>query len=171
MKHKKLLATSIAVSLTLLVIVWIVLPSFAPSHTEITVPGVSQKGILDTFLALDPSTGRIWMSCSAVNDSIFWSGRNTWIYTRLAYSDTNGSEWTDAGIMVNSAVDVTLSLPAPYDAGTLVHEVSTLVNDQYDPDPQGRWKMIWHQYLLVNGIRAFDHGWISIKTAPNPTGP
>ncbi len=140
---------------------------------QITFAGVGggggSHGIFDPSLATDPLSGRIWMSYSEVLDSAMWPGQNIWIQTRLAYSDDAGLTWTDSGNVINAAQDVTLPLAPPNNAGTWVHEVSTLVRDPYAPASE-RWKLMWHRYLLVNGVRAFDHGWIALRSAPDPSG-
>ncbi len=141
---------------------------------QITFAGVGggggSRGIFDPSLAVDPASGRIWMSYSEVLDSPMWPGQNAWIQTRLAYSDDAGLGWTDSGNVVNAALDVTLPAAAPNNAGTWVNEVSTLVHDPSAPTDE-RWKLMWHRYLAINGVRAFNHGWMALRTAPDPSGP
>ncbi|MBZ0137750.1 MAG: DUF4185 domain-containing protein [Planctomycetes bacterium] len=140
---------------------------------QITFAGVGggggSHGIFDPSLAADPATGRIWMSYSEVLDSVMWPGQNALIQTRLAYSDDSGLSWTDTGTVLNPAQDITLPVAAPNNAGTWVNEVSTLVRDPNAPAAE-RWKLMWHHYLTINGVRAFDHGWIAMRSAPDPAG-
>lgn len=132
--------------------------------------GAGSHGIFDPSLAADPSQPRIWMSYSEVTDSVLWAGQNAWIRTRLASSDDAGATWTDAGLVVNPAEDVTLPFAPPNDAGTWESEVSSITSDPMAPSNE-RWKLVWHHYLTVNGVRHFEHGWIALRTAPDPTGP
>jgi hypothetical protein len=137
---------------------------------EISFAGVGPRGIFDPSLALDPGTGRIWMSYSEVRDSVMWPGQNTVVQTRLAWSDDAGANWSDAGIQVNLAQDVILPLAPPNNAGSWIHEVPTIVFDPGAPANE-RWKIVWHRYLQVNGVQHFEHGWIAMKTASAPAGP
>jgi hypothetical protein len=91
------------------------------------------------------------------------------VSTRLAYSDDQGATWIDSGSTINGVLDVDLDpLPVPFNAGTWHNEVSSLI---YDPGAAAneRWKLLWHHYLLINGDRHFEHGWIGLKTAATPT--
>ena len=145
-------------------------PPPAATSVEITFAGVGQNGIFDPSLATDPATGRIWMTYSEVSDSVLWPTQNTRIETRLAFSDDAGASWTDTGTVINPAEDITLPQPAPNNAGTWTNEVSALVHDPGAPASE-RWKLLWHRYLQINGNRAFQHGWIGLRTAAAPTGP
>lgn len=136
---------------------------------EITFPGVGPKGVFDPSIEADVD-GRLWMSYSEVADSAMWPGRNDHIRTRLAWSDDAGARWTDAGLVVNAALDVALPLPPPLEAGTWNHEVSAIVRDPGAPAAE-RWKLFWHRYLWVDGARRFEHGWIAMRSAPAPAGP
>ncbi len=135
---------------------------------RITFAGVGSHGIFDPSLALDPANGRVWMSYSAVEPSVSWPTQNIdVIATRLAYSDNNGKTWTDSGTIVNNFLDVNLPLASPNNAGTWVNEVSQLI---YDPGAAvaERWKLLWHHYLIINGVRHFEHGWLGMKMADKP---
>ena len=141
-----------------------------PLPEEIVFDGIGTRGIFDPCIALDPDTGRIWMSYSLVGDSAMWPDRNSTVSTRLAFSDDAGKTFQGAGLPVNTAEDVVLPLAPPNDAGTWNHEVSAIACDPGAPADQ-RWKMLWHRYLWVNGIQHFEHGWIAMRTAPAPDGP
>ena len=142
---------------------------------RITFAGVGVHGIYDPSVALDPGSGRLWMSYSAVEPSVSWPAQNIDVVaTRLAYSDNDGGTWTDSGTIVSNFLDVNLPLTPPNDAGTWVNEVSQLI---YDPGASAnqRWKILWHRYLLINGVvpdiaRRFEHGWIAMKMAATPEG-
>jgi hypothetical protein len=141
----------------------------APASPErIAFAGVGTHGIFDPSITLDPGNGRLWMSYSAVDPSVSWPTQNyDVVSTRLAYSDNNGSTWTDTGSVVNNFLDVTLPLAPPNDAGTWTSEVSQLI---YDPGATAseRWKLLWHHYLNINNSRHFEHGWIAMKMASTP---
>lgn len=144
------------------------IPSTAVPRDRISFPGIGAHGIFDPSITLDPEDGRLWMSYSAVDGSASWPEQNRDVVSiRLAYSSDEGRTWTDGGMVVSNFLDVTLPLKPPNDAGTWVSEVSTLV---YDPGaiPGERWKLLWHHYLIVNNSRRFEHGWVALKTAPNP---
>jgi hypothetical protein len=143
-------------------------PTASPSRDRISFPGVGTHGIFDPSIALDPEDGRIWMSYSAVDGSADWPEQNRDVVSiRLAYSPDQGKTWTDSGTVISNFLDVTLPLNPPNDAGTWVSEVSTLV---YDPGAIAaeRWKLLWHHYLIIDGSRRFEHGWIAMKMAPRP---
>ncbi len=101
-----------------------------------------------------------------------WPAQNVDVVaTRLAYSDDNGKTWTgsSSGAVISNYLDVSLPLASPNDAGTWINEVPQLL---YDPGAISaeRWKIIWHHYLIINGDRRFEHGWVAMKTASTPEG-
>ncbi len=145
-------------------------PPPPPASSRLTFPSVGSHGVFDAALTRDDPTGRIWMSYSAVDPSQQWPAQNVDVVTtRLASSDNNGTTWTDSGLVVNSATDVTLPLAPPNNAGTWQHEVSRVL---YDPNASAgaRWRLMWHHYLQVNGRRVFEHGWIGYKEAATTLG-
>lgn len=128
----------------------------------------ARNGIFDPSLAADSYSQNIWMSYSAVNPSAIWPTQNyDVISTRLAYSQDKGATWIDSGATVNPVKDINLALPSPYNAGSWVNEVSSLVYDPYAPVEQ-RWKLMWMHYLIINAGRAFEHGWLALKMAASP---
>src|SRR6266705_391761 len=141
----------------------------APASPErIAFAGVGVHGIFDPSVTLDPGNGRLWMSYSAVEASVSWPTQNVdVIVTRLAYSDDNGKTWIESATVVTNFLDVNLPLASPDNAGTWINEVSQLI---YDPGAVAaeKWKILWHHYLLINGIRHFEHGWIAMKMASRP---
>jgi len=57
-------------------------------------------------------------------------------------------------------------------AGSVVHEVSSLVIDSFDPDASRLCKVFAHSYIITNGSELhYDWGRISLWTAPKPEGP
>jgi hypothetical protein len=142
-------------------------PAGEPSYpSRLTISGVANHGIFDASLAKD-SSRQLWMSYSNVMASTIWADQNVDVVaTRLAYSNDDGQSWIDSG-SINNSLDVTIPLAAPLNAGTWVNEVSSLVYDQ-GAILSERWKLLWHHYLIVNGDRRFEHGWIGLKMAPTP---
>jgi hypothetical protein len=145
---------------------------------RITFSGGGELGIFDPSIARDPGDGKLWMSYSAVDSSVFYSTDLYWsVSIRLAHSDDNGGTWTDAGIAaapyterVVGPMTVTAGQPAigGTSAGIWQSETSSLI---YDPGaPAGeRWKLIWFQYLNANLVSYFlDYSWIAMKTAATP---
>ena len=152
--------------------------SSSSSPERITFTGGGELGIFDPSITRDPGDGRLWMSYSAVDSSIFYSTDVYWtVSIRLAYSDDNGGTWADAGIAaapyterVVGPMTVTDPLPAigGTSAGTWQSETSSLIYDPGAPAKE-RWKLIWFQYLNANLVSYFlDYSWIAMKTAATP---
>lgn len=139
---------------------------------RLTFPGVGPLGIFDPSLASEPGQSRVWMSYSTVEPSYRWTHEHPHtIGTRLAFSEDGGSTWVDAGLAINHPEDVTAPLAGRACGArpcTWNYEVSSLVYDAGAP-VSGRWKILYHRYLLVNGDREFRLGWIGMKVAPFPT--
>lgn len=140
-----------------------------PLPSRLVVSGVNNLGIFDASLAqADPN--KLWMTYSHVLTSPKWgpSQNGIVVATRLAFSNDSGKSWSDAG-EVNSFLDVVIPLATPFNAGTWVNEVSSLVYDS-GATPNEHWKLIWHHYLIINSDRRFEHGWIGLKMASTPEG-
>lgn len=142
----------------------------AVAPQQLVMPGVSARGIFDPSLARDGESKRVWMSYSAVDPSVMWPTQNyDVVSTRLAYTDDEGATFMDSGKVLNAAKDIDLTgvLAPPNNAGTWTNEVSSLV---YDPGAVAseRWKLTWMHYLLINGERRFEHGWLGLKSAATP---
>ena len=150
----------------------------APTPERMTFNGAGDLGIFDPSVAQDPGTGRLWMSYSSVNSSIYYASSLYWtVSIRLAYSDDNGTNWQDAGVVAAPTVETLLgpmteshpteSIPAN-SQGIWQSETSSLIYDPSAPVAE-RWKLIWHQYLNANLTSYFaDHAWISLKMAATP---
>ncbi len=145
------------------------------AHCDIPTEGASRlsfandavHGIFDPSLDAEPGTSEVWLSYSTVSASLRWSPQNSLVVqTRLARS-------TDAGLNfsfvneINPVLDVTLDLAPPNNAGTWINEVSSLAYDMAAA-PEQRWKLIWHHYLQIDGVRHFEHGWLGYRSAAQP---
>jgi hypothetical protein len=133
---------------------------------QITFSNVSDHGIFDPSLTKDPSSQRIWMSYSEVNDYAY-NALNHAINTRLAYSDNHGEDWTDSGTVINQSDP--LGPVAPDNFKNWAYEVSSICYDPGAPIAE-RWKLMFHRYLCYNSDRLFQFGWIGIRTASSPDG-
>ncbi|NOY74161.1 MAG: exo-alpha-sialidase [Gammaproteobacteria bacterium] len=155
-------------------------PDPLPKPEQITFSGAGSLGIFDPSLSRDPNTGRLWMSYSSVDASIYYAPSLYWgVSIRLAYSDDNGVSWQDTGDVVAPNVETTVGpmtethptgdIPAG-SQGIWQSETSSLIYDPSAPVAE-RWKLIWHQYLNANLTSFFvDYGWIAMKMAPTPSG-
>ena len=149
-----------------------------PPATEITFANVGTIGIFDPSVTYDPNNMRLWMSYSHVEPSIYFNtDQHMGVGIRLAYSDDNGTSWTDAGVVVSAFSDQTigplpsvnpaLNIPAGSN-GTWQSEMSSLVYDANAPINE-RWKVIWIQYLKANGVSYWvDYSWVAMKMAATP---
>jgi hypothetical protein len=149
--------------------------ALAPTGTAISgyapTDGASD-GVFDSSLTED-GCNRIWMSYSAVRNTV--NGLRL-VSTRIARANDLGTGWEDIGVTVNNAVEYTVNPVGPL-TGTWEQEVSRLVYDPYTSDANQRWKLLWHRYRWEQtsvgsaGSPLFQHGWIALKTAPDPSGP
>ena len=154
-------------------------PAPSPLPPErVVFSGAGDLGIFDPSVTRDPATGRLWMSYSSVDTSIYYPSSQYWaVSIRLAFSDDNGASWQDAGVVVAPSVETlvgplteahpTASIPAG-SQGIWQSETSSLIYDPSAP-PSERWKLIWMQYLNANLTSYFaDYGWIAMSAAPTP---
>lgn len=134
---------------------------------KLTVDGdAPDLGIFDPSLEYDEA-GVGWMSYSAVTSPTSPDR----VSTHLARSDDKGATWKFVA-EINPAVNDTIAINGISTAGVWQQEVSTLVHDPGDPDPQRRWKLYWHEYFATANDRKFaTHGWIAARFAPQPQGP
>jgi hypothetical protein len=102
------------------------------------------------------------------------------VSTRVAQGNNAGTGWDDAGVAPNDVSVYELNPSDPINQrryGAWEQEVSRLLYDPYTTDANQRWKLLWHRYRYDQatvgsaGSPLFEHGWISLKTAPNATGP
>lgn len=134
---------------------------------QISFASQSEIGIFDPNLAAKPNDNHVWMSYSEVTQSTLWPQQNFHVVsTKLAVSNNQGEDWLGVAVL-NPAQDVTVQLAAPFNAGTWVSEVSSLVYDKAADDEE-KWKLIWHHYLQINSDRKFEHGWFGYKSAASP---
>jgi hypothetical protein len=132
--------------------------------SEIKLAGAPDHGIFDPSVASD-GAGKLYMSLSGVAATTPGGSFGTAaVRTYLAASSDQGKNWQLSGL-INPDIAVTLG-KAPTN-GRWQSEVSALVFDTQAPK-QARWKLVWHQYLNINGDRKFEHGWIAYKEAETP---
>ena len=152
--------------------------SVKPPPERIVIAGAGDLGIFDPSVTRDPDTGRLWMSYSSVDTSIYYLPTLYWaVSIRLAFSDDDGVSWQDAGVVVAPNVETLVGpMPEAHPTGSIPansqgiwqSETSTLIFDPSAPLAE-RWKLIWHQYLNANLTSFFaDYGWITMKTAASP---
>ncbi|MGH9841879.1 MAG: hypothetical protein ACREEM_24250 [Blastocatellia bacterium] len=92
------------------------------------------------------------------------------VHTRLARSDDKGVTWRFV-TEINPAANETITIGGAPAAGVWQQEVSTIVCDPGDPDPQRRWKLYWHEYFAVgNDSKFVTHSSIAVRYAPQPQG-
>lgn len=148
-------------------------PDLVPTSSDtLTVQGDSDS----TFGIFDPSpVYPVGASSGALSYSRVASRSD--IHTRIATSDDGGATWTfvaDANQAQGATVTVTGDpLCAGSCAGTLIHEVSSLVEDPSD-EAARRWKLFTHRYLVMDGaeeVLRYDLGHLALQTAPAPAGP
>ena len=141
-----------------------------PAPAKLTVQGDAPLlGIFDPSLEYDQA-GVGWMSYSANTPSGAAAPPNK-VHNRLARSDDKGATWRFV-TEINPAANETIAIGRAPAAGIWQQEVSTIVCDPGDPDPQRRWKLYWHEYFTVGNDRKFvTHGWIAVRYAPQPQGP
>jgi len=148
------------------------------SPERLVLGGAGDLGIFDPAVTRDPVSGRLWMSYSSVNSSLFYPPSQYWaVSIRLAFSDDNGVSWQDAGVEVAPKIETRLGPMAsgaatpPINAnsrGIWQSETSALLYDPGAPAAE-RWKLIWFQYLHAELTSYFaDHSWIALKMAPTP---
>ena len=147
---------------------------------RITFSGAGDLGIFDPSITHDPATGRLWMSYSSIDTSIYYVSSLYWsVSIRMAYSDDNGVSWLDSGVVVGPKVESlvgpmteahpTGNIPAG-SQGIWQSEMSSIIYDPSAPVAE-RWKLIWLQYLNANLTSFFvDHSWVAMKTASTPLG-
>lgn len=98
--------------------------------------------------------------------------------TRIASSSDHGQTWTyvaDVNAPEPTTIDSTdpATCPTGTCQGTIVNEVSTVIDDKSDPDASRRWKVLTHRYLWKTGSTtpSYAYGQIALYTAPAPSGP
>ena len=146
-----------------------VVPTTATALTVLGDTG-SMNGIFDPSPFYRAGAGAGVMSYSSV-------AARTDIHTRVATSDDGGASWTfvaDANAAQAATVPVTNDpLCTGSCTGTLIHEVSTLVEDPSDT-AERRYKLFSHRYLVLAGrpeVLRYDIGHLALQTAPAPEGP
>ena len=97
--------------------------------------------------------------------------------TRIALSADHGATWYYSA-EANTPQVLTISssdaarCPGGTCSGKLIHEVSSLVLDPLDPNPNRVWKLFTHAYMFLDGAGiSYEYGAIMLSTSPQPQGP
>jgi hypothetical protein len=144
-------------------------PVSGPALAIVGEPG-SALGIYDPslFYPVGAPGGVLSYSTVAPND----------VHTRVAVSTDNGAtfayvaEPNRAAPITVDTVDTT-ACGASTCAGVLWHEVSSIVADPADPDPNRLFKLFTHSYVSTQNGASLHRQWgyIGVQTAPKPEGP
>lgn len=134
-----------------------------PREIDFANPGT--LGIFDPSTASAPSSSRVWMSYSTATPAADPSTSASIISNRIAYTD-DGSAWHDSGVVFPGLETTFEGKPAVWQ-----YETSGLVFDGADADPLARWKLFSFRYLVRGGKREFNHSWVAMSSAPDPSGP
>ncbi len=131
--------------------------------TEIIIPNAPDSGIFDPSIV--SNGGKLYMALSGVRATVpGGSFATNGVGTYLAVSRDRGKSWKLSGV-INPEIQVRLGRKPR--RGIWQNEVPALAFDPWAPK-QARWKLVWHQYLNINGERKFVHGWIAYKEAATP---
>jgi hypothetical protein len=140
---------------------------------EIEIRGTpGDEGIFDPAPVWD-DVSTLWMSYSSVS----WSLNDSTliqVHSRIASSSDGGVSWTDEDVDPNKShvwPDFTGEFNGDTYWATWRFEVSRLVYDPYDSNPNRRWKILWHRYLTAGApvsAKIFENGWIGYSSASAP---
>lgn len=90
------------------------------------------------------------------------------IHTSIALWNDTVQGWNVVGPVNAVGFNVSFRCPSGVCVGNWIHEVSSLLFDEGDPNPARRWKAFTHSYMVVNGSQLrYDWGHVSLFTAPN----
>jgi hypothetical protein len=143
--------------------------------TKFVAPGIAGLGRFDPKHEDDPSVAnKVWRVSSVLDVDNLSNPHitpfNGWwmVSSGISSSADNGTTWS-ADTMVNLA-------EARRDGYLKNHEVPCLVYDAGDADANRRWKLVWMVMYMRKTLGPTDYrdpalSWISMKTAPAPTGP
>jgi hypothetical protein len=133
---------------------------------KVTVGGAPvDNGFYDPSLEYDDK-GTGWLAYSRVEIPKSVS-------TELATSTDHGRTWRRVAT-INQSTDGTADVRGKSVEGTWRYETPSLLRDPSDV-PERRWKLFTQRYLAFDPYgdadRAFDAGWIELRTAARPEGP
>ena len=130
---------------------------------------LSIAGDNSTFGISDPSITAFPGGLALSYSSVFNSAG---VHTRVAVSTDQGRTFTHI-TDVNEVSPVTIGCSSGTCSGFLVHEVSSLLYDASERDPQQLWKLFAHSYLVQEpgDVLQYTLGFISLYTAPALSGP
>jgi len=145
------------------------------TYAAATTPEVVIAGESSAMGIFDPS---IVYPAGAPGGAMAYSAVPTQetIRTRIAISADAGATWTNVA-EANTPELATLATTGPECptgscTGNLISETPTLVLDPLDPDPQTRWKLYAHRYLIeLDGTLHYTMGALFVQTAPEAHGP
>ena len=139
--------------------------------SEIAVVGeTAAEGIFDPSIIYPVGAMAGAMTYSSVPDQLT-------IRTHVAVSSDHGATWTMAAeANMPEATSIASSDCGGTCTGNLISEVSSLVYDDTDANPNARWKLFAHRYLVSPGqgsavVLHYVLGTIALQTAPAPSGP
>ena len=143
-------------------------------------PDVS--GVFDPYPVWETGQQTGWLAYSGV-DYVTSSGNLVQdVQTNLASSSDGGLTWTFRQTVAPPRTNASFTMPDTSLCGTsqctghFIAEVPFLVDDATDPDPNRRWKLFEHRYLLYPPGQAagtslqYATGAIYLQTAASPDG-
>ena len=143
--------------------------------TELVVEGApsTTSGMADVAIFYPAGAASGVLTYTAVN--IDASGAA--LSTRLASSTDQGATWTyrtDVNTPTTTSITSTNTTGCAGGTcpGTIVNEVSTVMEDPSDPDPSRLWKVITHRYFWLQGSTtpSYEYGHIALYTSSSPGG-
>ena len=150
-------------------------PATASTITVVGTP-VANGGLSDVALSYPAGAASGVMTYTAVA----YSQTAVALTTRIASSSDQGATWTyvaDVNHVAATMLQVTDTTECPSGScpGFIVNEVSTVIDDPTDPDPDRRWKVFTHRYWVSTQTGTptirYQYGHIALYTAPAPSGP
>lgn len=153
------------------------------TYTRVSVAGdPSPSGIFDPYVVYPAGGADGWLSYSGV---LFHSSGGNLVQdvqTNIAHSIDAGATWTFVQTAAAVAANVTMTFPDSSVCGStsctghFIPEVSFLIDDETDPNPNARWKLFEHRYFLYPPLQAqnastvYTEGAIFMQTAASPDG-
>ena len=141
---------------------------------KLTISGdAPANGLFDPSIEFAPGASEGWLAYSAVFGSS--PGWGPHVETRLARTTDAGTSWSFHSVVNPSTPDVLQLSDGSLVDGVWNYEVSSLVHDPEDPGAE--WKLFAHRLFRLLGDPTVEdqnlpaYGWITLRSAPDPTGP